>query len=140
MAARGGGCSHPGCGQLIGVSEAAGAGLMRCTKCRRRIYCSKECQKAGWKGGHKQECERLREGGEGGGGSGGAALQEALRAALLGTTRRAPTDRQERVYDKIAEAFNAGKHAEVVKMAEEGQVVAGESLGRGLSPLGCGST
>ena len=24
MAARGGGCSHPGCGQLIGVSEAAG--------------------------------------------------------------------------------------------------------------------
>ena len=37
-------CSHPGCGQLIGVSEAAGAGLLRCTRCRRRIYCSKECQ------------------------------------------------------------------------------------------------
>ena len=71
MAARGGGCSHPGCGQLIGVSEAAGAGLMRCTKCRQRTYCSKECQKAGWKGGHKQECERLREGAEAGrGGSG----------------------------------------------------------------------
>ena len=52
-------CSHPACGQLIGVSEAAGAGLMRCTKCRRRIYCSKECQKAGWKGGHKQECTAL---------------------------------------------------------------------------------
>ena len=94
MAARGGGCSHPGCGQLIGVSEAAGAGLMRCTKCRRRIYCSKECQKAGWTGGHKQECKRLREGGEGGGGSEGAALQEALQAALLGTTGRAPTDRR----------------------------------------------
>ena len=47
MAARGGGCSHPGCGQLIGVSEAAGAGLMRCTKCRQKVYCSKECQKAG---------------------------------------------------------------------------------------------
>ena len=69
MAARSvAGCSHPGCGQLIGVSEAAGAGLLRCTKCRRRIYCSKECQVRGWKGGHKQECERLREGGEAGGG------------------------------------------------------------------------
>ena len=89
MAARGGGCSHPGCGQLIGVSEAAGAGLMRCTKCRRRIYCSKECQKAGWKGGHKQECERLREGGEAGGGIGAAVLQEALLA-----WGRALTDRQ----------------------------------------------
>ena len=77
MAARGGGgCSHPGCGQQIGVSEAAGAGLMRCTKCRQKLYCSKACQVAGWKGGHKQECERLREGAEaGGGGRGGAAVQ-----------------------------------------------------------------
>ena len=86
MAARGGGCSHPGCGQLIGVSEAAGAGLMRCTKCRRRIYCSKECQKAGWKGGHKQECERLREGAEARGGSGGAA--EGGQGALDGELER----------------------------------------------------
>ena len=104
MAARGGGgCSHPGCGQQIGVSEAAGAGLMRCTKCRQKVYCSKACQVAGWKGGHKQECERLREGAEAGRGtgSGGAAAQEALLAALLGTTRRAPTDRQRRVYEKI---------------------------------------
>ena len=79
-------CSHPaGCGQLIRVSEAAGAGLMRCTKCRRRIYCSKECPKAGWRGGHKQECERLRERADAGrGGSRGAAAQEALRSALLG--------------------------------------------------------
>ena len=82
MAARGGGCSHPGCGQLIGVAEAAGAGLMRCTKCRQKVYCSKARQVAGWKGGHKQECERLREGAEAGGGSGAAAAQEALRALL----------------------------------------------------------
>ena len=34
---------------------------------------------------------------EGGGGSGDAALQEALRATLLGTTRRAARDRQRRV-------------------------------------------
>ena len=122
MAARGGGgCSHPGCGQQIGVSEAAGAGLMRCTKCRQKVYCSKACQVAGWKGGHKQECERLREGAEaGGGGSGGAVAQEALLAVLLGTTRRALTGRQERVYDKVGEALNAGKHVQVVKMAEKG--------------------
>ena len=108
MAARGGGCSHPGCGQLIGVSEAAGVGLMRCTRCRRRTYCSKSCQKAGWQGGHKQECERLREGGEGGGGKEVLVLQEAFRAALEGNSGRAPTDRQKRVYGKILEAFSAG--------------------------------
>ena len=43
----------------------------------------------GWKGGHKQECERLREGGEAGGGIGAAVLQEALLA-----WGRALTDRQ----------------------------------------------
>ena len=53
-------------------------------------------------------------------------MQEALRATLLGTTGRAPTDRQRRVYEKIAEAYNTGKHAEVVEMAEEGQAVAEE--------------
>ena len=100
---------------------------MRCTKCRQKLYCSKACQVAGWKGGHKQECERLREGAEAGrGGRGGAALQEALRAALLGTTRRALTGRQQRVLEMIREAFNARKHGQVVKMAEEGQAVAGE--------------
>ena len=92
---------------------------MRCTKCRQKLYCSKACQVAGWKGGHKQECERLREGAEAGrGGSGGAAAQEALLAALLGTTRRARTGRQERVYDKLTEAFFAEKFLQVVKMAE----------------------
>ena len=102
---------------------------MRCTKCRQKLYCSKACQVAGWKGGHKQECERLREGAEAGGGRGGAAVQEALRAALLGTTRRAPTSRQERVFDKMTKAFRAEKWAEVVEMAEEGQAVAGEVRG-----------
>ena len=53
-------------------------------------------------------------------------MQEALRAALLGTTRRALTGRQAGVNDKIREAFNAGKDEQVVKMAEQGQAVAGE--------------
>ena len=106
------------------MSEAA-AGLMRCTKCRQKVYCSKACQVAGWKGGHKQECERLREGAEAGRGTGGAAAQEALRAALLGTTRRALTGRQQRVYEKMNEAFIATKYGQVVKMAEKGLAVAG---------------
>ena len=99
---------------------------MRCTKCRQKVYCSKACQVAGWKGGHKQECKRLREGGEGGGGSGVAALQDALRAALLGTTVGAAMDRLEQVFGKMTKAFNAEKWAEVVEMAEEGQAMAGE--------------
>ena len=54
-------CSHAGCGQRIGASEAAGAGLRTCAKCRRVVYCSRTCQKAAWKGGHKQECEELQQ-------------------------------------------------------------------------------
>ena len=44
-------CSHAGCGQRIGASEAVGAGLRTCAKCRRVVYCSRTCQKAAWKGG-----------------------------------------------------------------------------------------
>ena len=54
-------CSHAGCGQRIGGSEAAGAGLRTCAKCRRVVYCSRACQKAAWKGGHKLECEELQQ-------------------------------------------------------------------------------
>ena len=39
-------CSHAGCGQRIGASEAAGAGLRTCAKCRQVRYCSRACQKA----------------------------------------------------------------------------------------------
>ena len=73
-----GGCSHSGCGQQIGVWEVAGAGLMRCKKCRQMLYCSKACQVAGWKAGHKQECERLRKGVGARAGTGRAATQEAF--------------------------------------------------------------
>ena len=53
-------------------------------------------------------------------------MQEALRAAPPGTTGHAPMDRQGRVLFEMTEAFSAGKDAEVVKMAEEGQAVARE--------------
>ncbi|MGB1592231.1 MAG: tetratricopeptide repeat protein, partial [Promethearchaeia archaeon] len=121
-------CSHAGCGQRVGATEAVEAGLQRCAKCRKVVYCSKKCQKAAWKGGHKQECK------EGGTVTGRAPAQQALRAALLGqvTTRREPMDWQERaeraenVLCAMRDAFNAGMFREVVKMAEEGLQVAGE--------------
>jgi tetratricopeptide (TPR) repeat protein len=88
------------------------------------VYCSRTCQKAAWKGGHKQECEELQQ--ERGAGSGRAAVQEALRAALLATPRPAMTDRQKRMHDKIVDLFDRKQYRDVVKMAEEGLAVAGE--------------
>jgi hypothetical protein len=32
--------------------------LMICTRCKMACYCSKECQKAQWKAGHKQACRK----------------------------------------------------------------------------------
>jgi hypothetical protein len=34
------------------------ATLMICTRCKMACYCSKECQKAQWKAGHKQACRK----------------------------------------------------------------------------------
>ena len=50
----------------------------------------------------------------------------SVRPANVMMIGRAPTAREKRVYVKMSVAFNAGKYAEVVKMAEEGQAVAGE--------------
>ena len=96
---RGGSCPIPGCRQQIGASEAAGAGLRTCAKCRRVVYCSRACQKAAWKGGHKQECKELQQ------------------------------ERQLQVCRKIQELQSSNKlhkHRDVVKMAEEGLAAAGE--------------
>ena len=98
-------CSQAGCGQRIGASEAAGAGLRTCTKCRRVVYCSRACQKAAWKGGHKQECE---------------ALQQKQECEVL------QQERQMQVTFKIAELNASNKPSDVVKMAEEGLLVAEE--------------
>ena len=51
-------CSHAGCGQRIGASEAAGAGLRTCAKCRQVRYCSRACQKSDWSY-HNNYCRRL---------------------------------------------------------------------------------
>ena len=36
--------------------EQAGKKLLRCTRCKIALYCSKDCQVEAWKNGHKREC------------------------------------------------------------------------------------
>lgn len=52
------GCSHWGCTNLDGFSEAALPALL-CSGCRRARYCSRECQTAAWMdGGHMEVCHK----------------------------------------------------------------------------------
>eukprot|EP00899_Mesostigma_viride_P026889 jgi/Mesvir1/7385/Mv19186-RA.1 len=39
--------------------EAASSSLQRCGRCRLAQYCSQECQKKHWKGGHREACAKL---------------------------------------------------------------------------------
>ena len=93
-------CSRPGC--AIGETEAR---LKSCARCKVAAYCSKACQVAAWKGGHKQECKALQE-----------ERQQRVSAAFAphGTAT---------VLMKLSDE---GNHRGVVKMAEEGLAVAGE--------------
>jgi hypothetical protein len=49
------GCSHPGCLNLEGPSEAA-LSTQACAACRGTRYCSRSCQKAHWQA-HKAACK-----------------------------------------------------------------------------------
>lgn len=68
-------CAGPGCehvqrcgdgAEVIGVDASVGAGVAeetgsaapfkRCSQCRAVAYCSRECQAAHWKKGHKKAC------------------------------------------------------------------------------------
>ncbi len=53
-------CGLRGCINMEGDSEEGlrGRGLRACGRCGTVRYCSKECQAAHWKAGHKQECGR----------------------------------------------------------------------------------
>ena len=41
--------------------QGGGLKLMSCSLCKSVKYCSRECQAAHWKAGHKQDCKQLRE-------------------------------------------------------------------------------
>ncbi|KAG2483220.1 hypothetical protein HYH03_017877 [Edaphochlamys debaryana] len=61
-----GGCSNPACANLEGDSDAA-LPLRACAGCGGTAsYCSRECQTAHWRSGHREACR----GGAGGGGGG----------------------------------------------------------------------
>ena len=47
-------CGNPACN----TPAAEGRILSRCAGCHRVSYCSKSCQRAHWKNGHKAECEQ----------------------------------------------------------------------------------
>ena len=48
------------CGVLCGAAKPKPLPRLVCQRCRRAVYCSKECQKSDWGGesGHKVECGR----------------------------------------------------------------------------------
>ena len=52
-------CAGPDCPRKI---KEDGAPLDQCGGCKRCYYCSKACQTAHWKAGHKAECKELRGG------------------------------------------------------------------------------
>ena len=41
---------------ICGGCEMVVDGRLKCSACRRAVYCSKACQKAHWSNGHKHEC------------------------------------------------------------------------------------
>jgi hypothetical protein len=57
-------CGTPGCGRVESCPKA----FKVCSQCRAVKYCTRECQKAGWKAGHKRECAAMA-GGAGGSGA-----------------------------------------------------------------------
>ena len=50
-------CSNPSCDAMDTTEER----FMVCVVCRHVKYCSKDCQRAHWKSGHKQDCPKLKD-------------------------------------------------------------------------------
>ena len=135
-------CPVPGCGKATGVSEAAGAGLKKCKRCLRVMYCSKSCQVAAWKGGHKHECKPPQQARAG---TGAAAGDDASLAAAVGAARPAPKDYAsspvtsslppwlaglsigpDEVAASIRTLYDMGLHRDVLQREEEGLAAAEE--------------
>lgn len=56
----GGFSSSGACCNVCNSNAVADSKLMTCAGCGVPKYCSKECQRAGWKSGHKKMCKELK--------------------------------------------------------------------------------
>ena len=97
-------CSRPGC--AIGETEAR---LKSCARCKVAAYCSKECQVAAWKGGHKKVCK---------------PPSQEISEQLRGLAQQA--ERENRDFGKMQQLFKMSQYEDLVKMAEEGLALARE--------------
>ncbi len=52
-------CGNPACGNFARCAEAQ-LTLQRCGGCVRVRYCGADCQRAHWRGAHKEECKELQ--------------------------------------------------------------------------------
>jgi hypothetical protein len=69
----------PACGNALcpGGSASSAPAVLCCSACGEVYYCSKDCQKADWKGAHKFECWRTKF----------SAITRALELSLFGVNR-----------------------------------------------------
>lgn len=67
--------------------------LMKCSRCKRAQYCSKDCQRQHWKQGHKSECQPINQVSE----ESGVTLRQLIRQELDGLV-----DERSEVYKDVA--------------------------------------
>ena len=52
-------CDYGPCSKTQAALTAAGGSFSKCARCKAVRYCSRDCQRAHWKNGHKQECGKV---------------------------------------------------------------------------------
>ena len=67
LGAAAGAAAEAGAGACTGDGSSPTSKLLSCAACRVATYCSRECQKADWKAGHKQLCQNVLQKSSGGG-------------------------------------------------------------------------
>ena len=111
-------CAVPGCGASIPATDPAPPGLKKCKRCGEVAYCSKQCQVAAWKNGHKAAC-RARD----------AEAKNLFDIVRLpgGLIRQTPSAYFKRVCKRLHDLFNDGKYLDVVEISDEALAVADQT-------------
>ena len=115
------------------------APLSRCIKCQRDCYCSKDCQRAAWREGHKRGCgkaaalelyEKIFELYEAENWPGLLALEETASAASAAaeTLRKTTPDVAVGIYQVLCVGYKQlGKHAKSLELNKQGLAIAVEA-------------